>query len=78
MSIQKGQVYTRSLRGCIVEIEDDFSSSIFLSGGCTHSIKFVKNMIAEIVGIKMMSFERIWTRENCAGARKRWAFVLGR
>jgi hypothetical protein len=37
-------------------MEDDFSSSIFVSGGWTDSINFVKNMIAEICGIKTMSF----------------------
>jgi hypothetical protein len=37
-------------------MEDDFSSSIFVSGGWTDSINFVNNMIAEIFSIKMMSF----------------------
>jgi hypothetical protein len=42
--------------GRIVEIENDFSSTIFVSGGWMDLINFVKNMIAEIFGIKTMSF----------------------
>jgi hypothetical protein len=56
MRVQKGQAYSRSVSGRIVEMEDDFSSSIFVSGGWTDSINFVKNMIAEILSIKTMSF----------------------
>jgi hypothetical protein len=41
----KGQAYSRSVRDRIVEMEDDFSSSIFVSGRWTDSINFVKNMI---------------------------------
>jgi hypothetical protein len=54
--IQKGQAYNRSVRDRIVEMEDDFSSSIFVSGGWTDSINFAKNKIAEMFGIKTMSF----------------------
>jgi hypothetical protein len=46
MRVQKGQAYSRSVRGRVVEMEDDFSSSIFISGGWTDLINFVKNMIA--------------------------------
>jgi hypothetical protein len=56
MRIQKGQAYSRRVRGRIVEMEDDFSSSIFIGGGWTDSINFVKNIIAEIFSIKSMSF----------------------
>jgi hypothetical protein len=41
MRIQKGQAYNG-----IVEMESGFSSIIFVSGGWTDSINFVKNMIA--------------------------------
>jgi hypothetical protein len=37
-------------------MEDGFSWGIFVSGGWTVSIKFVKNMIAEIFSIKTLSF----------------------
>jgi hypothetical protein len=56
MRIQKGRAYSRSVRGRIVEKKDDFSLSIFVSGGWTDLIDFVKNMIAEICSIKTMSF----------------------
>jgi hypothetical protein len=56
MRIQKGQASSRSVRRRIVEMEDDFSSSITVSSGCTDSISFVKNMIAEIFSIKPISF----------------------
>jgi hypothetical protein len=56
MRIQKGQAYSRSVRGRVVEMWDDFSSIIFVSGGWTDSINFVKDMIAEIFSIEMMSF----------------------
>jgi hypothetical protein len=56
MRIQKGQAYSRNMTGRIVEMEDDFSANIFVSGGWTDSINFVKNMIAEIFGIKTISF----------------------
>jgi hypothetical protein len=56
MEIQKSQADSRSVRGRIGEMGDDFSSSIFVSGGWTDSIHFVKNMIAEIFSIKTMSF----------------------
>jgi hypothetical protein len=71
MRIQKGQAYSRSVTGGIVEMEDDFSSSIFISGGRTDSINFVKNMIAEIFSITMMPFWKNLDGENRAGTRKR-------
>jgi hypothetical protein len=46
MRIQKGQAYSRSVTGRIGKMEDNFSSSIFASGGWTDLINFVKNMIA--------------------------------
>jgi hypothetical protein len=52
----KGQAYSRSVKGRIVEMEDDFSSGIFVNGGWTDSINFVKNIITEIFSIKTMSF----------------------
>jgi hypothetical protein len=55
MRIQKGQASSRSVSGRIVEMEDDFSSSIFVSGGWTDWINFMKNIITEIFSIKMMS-----------------------
>jgi hypothetical protein len=58
MRIQKDQAYSRSVRGCILEIEDDSSPTIFVSGGLRDSITFVKNIITEIFGLKRMSF---WT-----------------
>jgi hypothetical protein len=42
----KCHAYSRIVRDRIVEIEDDFSSSIIVTGGWTDSINFVKNMIA--------------------------------
>jgi hypothetical protein len=56
MRIQKGQAYSRSVGGRIVEMQDNFSLGIFVSGGWTDSINFVKNMIAEISSIKTISF----------------------
>jgi hypothetical protein len=52
----KGQPYSRSVSGRIVEMEDNFLSSIFVSGGWTDSINFVKNRITEIFSIKKMAF----------------------
>jgi hypothetical protein len=37
-------------------MQDDFSLTIFVRGGWTDSINFVKNMIAEIFSMKAMSF----------------------
>jgi hypothetical protein len=74
----KGQAYSCSVRGRIVEMEDDFSSSIFVSGGWTDSINFVKNMIAKMFSMKTMSFwknlddgETEWGPEN--GEYSFWA-----
>jgi hypothetical protein len=36
-------------------MEDDFSWSIFVNGGWTDSINFMKNMTAEIFSIKTVS-----------------------
>jgi hypothetical protein len=40
----------------IVEMEDDFPPSTFVSGGSTDSINFMKNMSAEIFSIRTMPF----------------------
>jgi hypothetical protein len=37
-------------------MEDEFPSGIFVSGGWTDLINFLKNIIAEIFSIKTMSF----------------------
>jgi hypothetical protein len=71
MRIHKGQAYSRSVTGRIVETEDYFSSSIFVSGGRMDSINFVKNMITEIFAIKMLSLEKNLDEGNRAGTRKR-------
>jgi hypothetical protein len=52
----KRQACSRSVGGRIVEMADNFSSSISISSGWTDLINFVKNMIAEIFGIKMIPF----------------------
>jgi hypothetical protein len=56
MRVQKGSAYSRSVSGRIVQMQDDLASSVFDRGGWTDSINFVKNLIAEIVSIKAMSF----------------------
>jgi hypothetical protein len=67
----KYQACSRRVSGRIVEMENDFSSSIFVTGGWTDSINFVKNMISEILSIKAMFFwknlderETEWGPEN--------------
>jgi hypothetical protein len=72
MPIQKGQAHTR-----IVEMEDDFSSSIFASGGWTDSINFVKNMIAEIFSIQTMSFWKILDEGKPSGDQKTVSIRFG-
>jgi hypothetical protein len=56
LPIQNGRAYSSNVSGCIVEMEDDFTLSIFVSGGWADSINFVKNITAEIFSIKTMSF----------------------
>jgi hypothetical protein len=56
--------------GRIVEMEDNFSSSIFVSGGWTDSINFIKNMIAEIFSIKAISFWKNLDRVKLNGDQK--------
>jgi hypothetical protein len=54
--MQKGHTYSRSVSGRSIEMEDNCSSSIFVSGGWTDSINNVTNMITEIFSIKATSF----------------------
>jgi hypothetical protein len=68
--MQKGQAYSRSVRVPIVEMEDDLSSSIFVSGAWTDSINFVKNIIAEIFSIKTTSFWKNLDEGQTGGDQK--------
>jgi hypothetical protein len=58
-------------------MEDKFSSSIFLNGGWTDSINFVKNMIAEIFSIKTMSFWKNLDEGKPSGDQKTVSIRFG-
>jgi hypothetical protein len=58
-------------------MEDDFSPSIFVSGGWTDSINFVKNMIAEIFSIKTMSFWKNVDEGKSSGDQKTASIHFG-
>jgi hypothetical protein len=77
MRIQKGQAYNRNGSGRIVEMEDDFSSSIFVSGGWTESINFMKNMTASIFGIETMSFWKHLDEGKPSGDQKTVSIRFG-
>jgi hypothetical protein len=53
---QKAAPHTETVRGFIVEMQDNVSSGIFRCGSWTNSIDVNKDIRAEIVSIRMRAF----------------------
>jgi hypothetical protein len=58
-------------------MEDDFSSSIFVSGGWMDSINFMKDMITEIFNLKTMPFWRNLDEGKTSGDQKTASIRFG-